>query len=443
MSTSCAGAKLSLIQSMMACSRPTVTKIYYGWFVVIGTFLATMGFGIFFSFGVFYTPLLHEFGWTKTQTASLVSVAAVVQSFGGLGIGGLSDRFGPGRVLFVGAVLLAAGVVLASASNLLWEFYLFYGIVAGLGWSTIATVPLTASVKWFARRRSLATGITTSGSGMGGTIFPPLAAFLMEIYGWRGALAILGLAFSGLVVLASIIVRERPPINEESTQSSGARTFAGPKEDWTFKKSIRTPSLWLLFLIFFLPSSSLFLMFTYLPPLGLERGLNPVVAAGAVSALSAISILARLTAFTLVRAMGTIRSLTLAVAGMSLSTLLPFAAFNLYSLYGFSAIYGISYGVWIALTPAAAAEIFGRTHYGQIWGVVNAGGGLGGVFGPILAGLFLDYGGFDLYLLPMAGAMAGVAAVLGLLLFSINKPSRRKGSRAELGQLPGGAHNDL
>lgn len=133
-------------------------RIYYGWFILFATFLATLGWGLFFSFGVFYTPLLHEFGWSKAQTASVVSVATAVQPFGSVSMGALSERIGPRRIFVLASLLLAAGAALTASSNAIWQFYLFYGIIAGLGRAIIGTVPLTVAVTWFTNRRALAPG---------------------------------------------------------------------------------------------------------------------------------------------------------------------------------------------------------------------------------------------------------------------------------------------
>lgn len=256
--------------------------------------------------------------------------------------------------------------------------------------------------------------MTTCGSGMGGTVFPALSAILIAIYSWRGALLTLGGIFSGLLLVSAVIVRKPPDMNP-ATGSAKAST-SGLDEVWTLRKSARTPALRLLFMMFLLPSFSLFIVFTYVPAPSLARGISSIAAAEAIGLLGAVGILARIASFALVRRLGTVRSVVVATAGMTLSTLVPLASLNFFSLYLFVIFYGGSYGLWIALLPSATAEFFGRAHYGQIWGIVNAGGGIGGLVGPTMAGLFLDLGGYDLFLLLIAGGATAIATLLSLVL---------------------------
>lgn len=396
-----------------------MTKIYYGWFVLVGTFLASLSFGFFFSFGVFYTPLLNEFGWSKTQTASVVSLATILFAFGGIGTGALTDRIGARKVFALGAALMALGVGLSSTATSIWHFYLFYGLLAGGAWAIIGTVPLIVAVKWFTKRRALATGITTSGAGTGSTLLPYLSAYLIGFSGWRNALVAMAVIFAVILTLAAIIAKDPP----KRSESEGSETVGNAPEVWTFKESLRAPAMWLLSLIFLFPALGLFIIYTYVPALSLARGVTPIVAAGAVSILGALSIAGRIGSYLLVRKLGTVRSQTIATSVMGLSPLLLVTYFSMPSLYLFALTYGLSYGMWIALMPALTADLFGRHNYGQIWGVINAGGGVGGLIGPIAAGLFLDLGGFDLLILLLVGGSTCMATILCLLL---KRPKHRQ-----------------
>ena len=383
-------------------------KLYYGWIVLIGTFAANLSFGVFFSFGVFYTPLIQEFGWTKAQTASIISVAALFQTAGGVAMGALADRRGGRTAFLVAAPLMGFGLALSVFSNLLWQWYVFYGAMAGSAWGAAATVPVVMAVKWFTRRRALAAGITVMGAGVATTIFPTFSAYLIGIQGWRTALLLNAVTFSSLLLLAAVLVRERPPRAPPSIGMQG--------NGYVLREGSKARSLWLLFSLFFLPSAGLLTVYTYLPAVSLSRSVDPLLAAGAISALGASSILGRIGSFLLVRLWGSIRTLTVVFVMMTASTLLLLGVFTVPTLYAFAVLYGVAYGVWIADMPVATREVFTGPRYGSVWGIINAGGGLGSLAGPLAVGLLLDPLGLERTVLLSVIAVTGAGSLLSLFV---------------------------
>jgi len=137
---------------------------FYGW-VVVGAafFVLFMAYGSQFSFGVFFSALLEEFGWSRAALSGAFSLYAFAYSGFALVSGGLTDRWGPRAVIAIGGVLLGAGWIAMSFTTALWHPYVFYGAVAALGMST-AYVPCGATVtRWFSGRRGLAAGLASAG----------------------------------------------------------------------------------------------------------------------------------------------------------------------------------------------------------------------------------------------------------------------------------------
>ena len=394
-----------------------MTRIYHGWFVLAGAFIANLSFGPFLSFGVFYTPLLLEFGWSNAQTGSIVALALVMYSVSSIVMGSLSDKIGARKVFALNSLLIGVGLGMAANSNSIWELYLFYSVLGGTAWGSAGTVPLSLAVKWFTRKRALATSIVVIGSGTSTLIFPTLSAHLMNIGGWRGALLTISFIFAGLLLLAAVMVKQRP-------ESIDARwKLEEDHEPWTLRESMKTKAFWSLFSLVLLPSLALIAILVYMPPLSIARGIDPFLAAGAISTVGGTSIFGRLASPVLVRMMGGARSLSFAMGVMSLSTLLVVIQFDLFTLYTFSLFYGFAYGVWIADSPTVAGEFFGRANYGAIWGVINAAGGVGGLIGPLIAGLILDMGGFDLQVLILVTVVLSSATIMSLFL---EKPLRSR-----------------
>ena len=155
--------------------RKKTRPFFYGYFVVIVAFVVMLvGYGLYTIFGVFFNPLINEFGWTRAITSGAFSLSMIVSGVLGVVMGGLNDRFGPRIVLTVCGCFLGIGFLLMSQVHSVWQLYLFYGVIISIGVSGI-WVPLLSSVaRWFVKRRSLMTGVVIAGTGIGGLIEPPI-----------------------------------------------------------------------------------------------------------------------------------------------------------------------------------------------------------------------------------------------------------------------------
>jgi MFS family permease len=116
-------------------NKPQATSrksgIYYGYIIVlISLLLMVVVFGSHQSFGVFFKPMLSEFGWNRETTSIAFSLGMIMLAVVGFISGHLSDRFGPRRVVTVAGIIIGAGYVLTSRIQSPWQFYLAYGILA-------------------------------------------------------------------------------------------------------------------------------------------------------------------------------------------------------------------------------------------------------------------------------------------------------------------------
>ncbi len=120
--------------------------------VVLGVVWLTLGvaYGLFFSFPIFFIPLIEEFHWSRGLTAGAFSLSAVTQGVLSPLIGVLVDRIGPRRIILAGVVLLSAASMLASLIHSLWQLYLLIGVLAASGVTALGWVPSSALLSgWF------------------------------------------------------------------------------------------------------------------------------------------------------------------------------------------------------------------------------------------------------------------------------------------------------
>jgi sugar phosphate permease len=127
---------------------PAASRIYYGWIVVAACFLviAPVMPLMIPAFGIFQVPILNEFHWDRGDFAIALSIHLVFSGLAAPVAGGLIDRFGPRRVMPIGALMTALALILMSRGSALWHFYVAFGLMAAAGSSLLQIVPLTTLV---------------------------------------------------------------------------------------------------------------------------------------------------------------------------------------------------------------------------------------------------------------------------------------------------------
>ena len=178
------------------------------WGVVAAAFAAMfVAFGIAYSYGAFLDEMREDFGVGRAAGAAFFSLTSLLY-FGLGGVSGAaSDRFGPRRVLLVGAAALGLGLLVTARAGSLGVALAAYGLGVGVG-VACAYVPMVALVgAWFERRRTLALGVAVAGIGIGTLTIPPATAALIEAVGWRDSYLVL--AAAGTVALGAVRARGR------------------------------------------------------------------------------------------------------------------------------------------------------------------------------------------------------------------------------------------
>lgn len=392
--------------------RKTKSPFYYGWIIVaIGFAAMAVAYGVRSSFSVFYVAILEEFGWSRANTAAIFSINVIVYGISSPFAGFLVDRFGPRRILSIGVVLLALGTVLCSQASALWHFYLLFGVTIAVATSLVG-FPANVAVlsNWFIRKRGTAFGIFGSGWSVSFLIVP-LVQYLIVAFGWR--MAFVTLAVLVPVILLPLIIlfsRHRPQDigllpdginpgsqNEISCAQSKIDTFAACPQsatfEWTLGEAMRTPQLWILFLIIFCAFGiSENLMVTHQVAFFVGVGYSGIFAASVVGFFGIISAVGHLTAF-LSDIIGRKKNFTLgsgvAILGILILFLVKSPSYP-WMPYLYAGLFGFGLGIFSPTLTAAVADIFHGRHFGAINGFLLLGFGAGGIIGPWLGGYIFD-----------------------------------------------------
>jgi len=397
-----------------------VSRFFYGHIVVLACFLIQgIGVGTFVAFGVLFKPLLREFGWSRATISGASSLAFFLMGFLGILVGKLNDKFGPRMIMAVTGIFFGAGHFLLSQLNAVWQLYLFYGLVVGIGLSAIDVIPLTTTARWFVRRRGVMTGLVKVGTGAGQLAVPLLMGILIIHYGWRWASISIGIMVLVFVVGSGQLLRRDP--GQMGLLPDGMKRPALGQEDraergLSLREALYNGQFWMVCIINFLAVYCLLTVIVHIVPHATDLGIGPIRAAGVLSTIGGVSMVGRASIGFAIDRIGNKTSMILCFILLVVSFLWLQVARDMWMLYLFAAIYGVAHGGFFTVISPIVAELFGIFSHGVLFGIVVFSGTVGGAIGPVLAGhVFDSVGSYQVVFLILAGVgMAGLLLTLFL-----------------------------
>jgi len=383
-----------------------INNLYYGWWVVIACFIINLYVGgvNFFSFTAFFEPIQHEFGWSYTQISLATSLRGLEMGIFAPIVGFLVDRFGSRKLLLSGIIIMGSGLLLLSFTQSLLMFYLCIVFIAfGAGGCT-TVVTMTAVASWFRKNVGLAIGFAACGFGAGGLIIP-LVVSLIDVWGWRSTLVILGVVMFFLGIPLSFIVRDRSEklgwnsdrlIAKSSGTSSHGENFKQTKA--VFIETIKRRSYLYLIIAETVRMMTITAVFTHIMPylsnIGMPRATAGVVAA----ALPLVSIIGRL-GFGWLGDRYDKRIVLATVIFFTSAGIFTFCfVHSFWLLMLFVLLFAPGHGGGAVLRVAILQEYFGMASFGKMLGLMLGFGAIGGIIGPTLAGWVFDIlGSYSLF----------------------------------------------
>jgi MFS family permease len=379
----------------------------YGWVVVACAFTLTfVGFGVAYSFAAFFKAFQAEFGAPRAHVSLVFSLCALLWFSFGVPGGLLADRFGPRGVCLAGALCIAGGLAAAAHAPSLEILYVTYSVGIGVGIG-LAYVPSVAAVQhWFVQNRVLAGGIAVSGIGAGNLVMPPLAAWWIELWGWRGAYLGLGALTLLAAVPAALLLGGRA--------AARAKAAGTALPGMTLGEAMRSRLFWLMYAVAFLICVGFFVPMVHLVPYAQDMGLSEAQGVSLVSLLGLGSLLGRFAMGGIAERLGHARSLVAIGCGLGLMFLVWWVATSFWLLAVFAVCFGTLYGGYVALAPTLSMDLFGPRSLSAVLGSLYTAAGLATLIGPTFAGASFDaFGSYDVSILGCAAlsfAGAGLAA---------------------------------
>jgi len=373
------------------------------------------------SLGLLVSPLNTHTGLGIATISFAMAVGQFVWGVAQPVFGAVADRWGPGRVIVAGAVMLAAGLVLTTAVTSEWGLICALGVItaAGAGAGSFSVLVGATAQHLPAQRRAFASGFINAGGSFGQFVFAPLTQGVLSVFGWMQALYVLAAASLASAPLAWWL-RGRPRPGSHATAIHGELTL---REQ--VRIALRDRSYWCLHAGFFTCGFHIAFLVTHLPgEVGL-CGLAPGVAATSLAIIGLTNVAGSLWAGFLSSRVRMKMLLFWMYASRSVAVLAYMAApKEPWTFYVFAAVLGAT---WLATVPPTAgitARLFGTRYLGTLFGLTLLSHQVGGFFGAWLGGLAVARTGSYMWMWWADAVLALLAAVVNLPIREARPPGR-------------------
>lgn len=371
--------------------------------ILAGCMIATVGFGLRSTFGLFLNPMTIDQGWSRETFALALAIQNLLWGVGVPVAGALADRFGPPRVLALGAVVYALGVWGMAEAESGVALHLFAGVLTGLG---VAFTAFSIAMAAMARvvgpeKRSLALGLGTAAGSFGQVLFSPIAQSWINAFGWHDALLLLAATAFVIIPLAFILPSDTSVKGEPDYQQSMGDAL---------REAIAHRGYVLLTVGFFVCGFHVAFITVHFPAYVRDLGLSPETGAYAIALIGLFNIAGSFLSGAYGQGQSKKNGLSIiyflraiAIAGLLIAPKTDLV------IYVFAATMGILWLSTVPLTTGIVAQIFGVRYMATLFGIVFFSHQLGSFAGVWLGGYLYDrIGTYDPVWI--AGIVLGLAA---------------------------------
>lgn len=386
------------------------------WIIVILSAMLLMCSGIYsYTFGVFFKPIAGEFEWSRAVMSGAYAIRSLVVAAFVVPVGYLADRYGPRKVLLPCFLLLGISMIASVSVSTIWQLFLVQGLGIGIGCSGPFVCVTSTVVKWHEKRRGLALGIATAGTGLSSIIFPLVAANLIEVQGWRFAISVIGAIILAIGIPASLFMKDPPDLLKQKS-TSGITTRRGLFEGWRLlPQFLKNPVFLALMLMFLLFNAVGNMLFNHLVNYATDIGIATLAAAAMMSAMGVASTTGRLGMGAISDRIGTKADASICCILLAISYVLLISKVPVL-MWVAVVLFGIGYGGSVPLIAAIMGERVGIEKLAMATGVSTMGAFIGAALGPWLGGLIFDISGNYLWALILSVVFSIVALIIILRL---------------------------
>ncbi|ROM62637.1 MFS transporter [Pseudomonas brassicacearum] len=382
-----------------------------GWVLVGSALILALSLGVRHGFGLFLAPMSAEFGWGREVFAFAIALQNLIWGLAQPFTGALADRFGAAKVVLIGGVLYAIGLVFMGMADSPWSLSLSAGLLIGIGLSGTSFSVILGVVGRAVppEKRSMGMGIASAAGSFGQFAMLPGTLGLIGWLGWSAALLALGLLVALIVPLVSMLKDVPTPLlGHEQTLSEALR------------EACSHSGFWLLAIGFFVCGFQVVFIGVHLPAYLVDQHLPASVGTTVLALVGLFNIFGTYTAGWLGGRMSKPRLLTgLYLVRAVVIGLFLWLPVTTTTAYAFGMAMGFLWLSTVPLTNGTVATLFGVRNLSMLGGIVFLFHQLGSFLGGWLGGVVYDRtGSYDL--------IWQVSILLSLLAAALNWPVRER-----------------
>jgi OFA family oxalate/formate antiporter-like MFS transporter len=370
------------------------------WFVALAGVVIMLILGTVYAWSVFVKPIVAAQGWEPAVVSRvfmlIIGVIGLSAAFGGI----LVDKKGPKFVAILGAILYGIGVLLGGVALHTGNFWLLlfgYGVIGGMGNGFAYVVPIATLIRWFPDKRGLITGLAVMGFGFGAFFIGMIIPGLINKIGVANAFFVLGAVYLILNLLASSTLKN-PPAGWLPKGFTPATTTVSAADSFSWAEASKTPQWYMIWCMLFLNVTAGMGLLSKLSPMAQEvikfaQNIDDpaklaVLGGGVLATASIFNGLGRLFWAAVSDKIGRknvflVMFLTQAILYILLPQISSVLVFTIIACYLLACL-----GGGFAVMPAFAADSFGPTYIGKVYGFVLTAWGAAGVVGGFVFAQF-------------------------------------------------------
>ena len=354
--------------------------------IVCGCAIALLSFGPRSTLGFFIQPMSREFSWGRDVFGLALAVQNLLWGLGQPLAGAIADRFGILRVMFVGALLYAAGLLMMRYATTPLSLELGAGVLIGFGLSGCSfNLVLSAFSKLLPpERRGLALGAGTAAGSFGQFLFAPTGVALLGTIGWQGTLTVFAALM--LLILPLSLALAAPPAASANVPAADQQSFKT-----ALAEAFGHRSFVLLVLGFFTCGFQLAFITVHLPAYLVDRGITAQTGGWVVAAIGLFNIIGSLSVGWLQNRMPK-RYILSTIYFIRAVSIVAFISLPITpaSAILFGAVTGLTWLSTVPPTSGLIALMFGTRWFSTLYGFAFVSHQVGGFLGVWLGGIVFE-----------------------------------------------------
>ncbi len=408
-------------------------NVHYSWVIVgIASMMWMTSSGMRFATSLLI-PEFHKeeyFGWSIGFITLGFTIQWLASGFLAPVSGWLGDRYGVRRVMWVGASLFIAGMLLTGIMTSLWEFYLYFGVLLAAGMASFQVTLVSGVTLWFRKRLGLAMGLLQSLQGFGTALAIVTVFILFDRFGLRATFWIPGIIGGGLLLFLTRYFYNEPADlglkpwgadEDEPVKRMQNNDLAKTRTRVFLKQAQKTTAFWNLVGIHFWGCAAHNIILILLVDMAREAGLSDVTSVVVYITLTVISTVTRFGTPVMADRFGAKAVMIVCFSAQTFPLLILLVSQDMTAFFIFAVLFGIGLGGEMTAFPIINRQYYGDAPTGTTYGWQMGGAGVGMGVGPVLAGFLKDWTGIYDWSILLSFSLSLTAVICILFLPSSSR----------------------